>query len=192
MSTETSYFDQVSAQLESTVGAQVSGVVSGVSENAEAGVSPSVNALDTGLKAAAALGGLADGVCEAAAVPVLASLGLKGQACLPVSKQLDPVIGVDIHLVNIPPATSVPMPHPYMGVLLCPQDFLTAAVCSYIPPPGPASEGGDADAAKLAGAGHAALTMAVGMLGATVKIGSFIPRAVASTPTRSIPHVPMG
>ncbi|MBM6671184.1 AHH domain-containing protein [Phocaeicola coprophilus] len=192
MSSEGSYFDQVSAQLESTVGAQVSGVVSGVSENSEAGVSPSVNALDTGLKAAAALGGLADGVCEAAAVPVLASLGLKGQACLPVSKQLDPVIGVDIHLVNMPPATSVPMPHPYMGVLLCPQDFLTAAVCSYIPPPGPAPEGGDADSAKLAEVGHTALTMAVGMLGATVKIGSFIPRAVASTPTRSIPHVPMG
>ena len=28
--------------------------------------------------------------------------------------------------------------------------------------------------------------------GATVKIGGFIPRAVASTPTRSIPHSPMG
>ena len=36
------------------------------------------------------------------------------------------------------------------------------------------------------------LTMAVGMLGATVKIGGFIPRVVASTPTRSIPHIPMG
>ena len=76
MSTEGSYFDQMSTQLESTVGAQMSGVVSGVSENSEAGMSPSVNALDT---------------------------GLKGQACLPVSKQLAPVIGVDIHLVNIPP-----------------------------------------------------------------------------------------
>ena len=30
------------------------------------------------------------------------------------------------------------------------------------------------------------------MLGATVKIGGFIPRAVASTPTRSIPHILMG
>lgn len=192
MSSGTGYFDQVSAQLEATVGAQMSGVVSGASANAEAGVSPSVNALDTGLKAATALGSLADNVSEAAVLPVLGALGMKGQACLPISKQLDPVIGVDIHLVNIPPATSVPMPHPYVGTLLCPQDFMTAAVASYIPPPHTAEETGDADSAKLAEIGHTALTMAVGMMGATVKIGGFIPRAVASTPTRSIPHVPMG
>ncbi|MCM0331123.1 type IV secretion protein Rhs [Bacteroides fragilis] len=170
----------------------MSGVVSGVSANAEAGVSPSINALDTGLKAATALGSLADNVSEAAILPVLGALGMKGQACLPISKQLDPVIGVDIHLVNIPPATSVPMPHPYVGTLLCPQDFMTAAVASFIPPPPTAEDTGSADSAKLAEIGHTALTMAVGMLGATVKIGGFIPRAVASTPTRSIPHIPMG
>lgn len=133
MSSGTGYFDQVSAQLEATVGAQMSGVVSGASANAEAGVSPSVNALDTGLKAATALGSLADNVSEAAVLPVLGALGMKGQACLPISKQLDPVIGVDIHLVNIPPATSVPMPHPYVGTLLCPQDFMTAAVARIFP-----------------------------------------------------------
>ena len=60
MSSGTGYFDQVSAQLEATVGTQMSGVVSGASANAKAGVSPSVNALDTGLKAATALGSLAD------------------------------------------------------------------------------------------------------------------------------------
>lgn len=192
MSSGTSYFDQVSSQLEVTVGKQMSGVVSGVSANAEAGVSPSINALDTGLKVATALGSLADNVSEAAILPVLGALGMKGQACLPISKQLDPVIGVDIHLVNIPPATSVPMPHPYVGTLLCPQDFMTAAVASFIPPPPTAEDTGSADSAKLAEIGHTALTMAVGMLGATVKIGGFIPRAVASTPTRSIPHIPMG
>lgn len=192
MSSGTSYFDQVSSQLEVTVGKQMSGVVSGVSANAEAGVSPSINALDTGLKAATALGSLADNVSEAAILPVLGALGMKGQACLPISKQLDPVIGVDIHLVNIPPATSVPMPHPYVGTLLCPQDFMTAAVASFIPPPPTAEDTGSANSAKLAEIGHTALTMAVGMLGATVKIGGFIPRAVASTPTRSIPHIPMG
>lgn len=192
MSSGTSYFDQVSSQLEVTVGKQMSGVVSGVSANAEAGVSPSINALDTGLKAATALGSLADNVSEAAILPVLGALGMKGQACLSISKQLDPVIGVDIHLVNIPPATSVPMPHPYVGTLLCPQDFMTAAVASFIPPPPTAEDTGSADSAKLAEIGHTALTMAVGMLGATVKIGGFIPRAVASTPTRSIPHIPMG
>lgn len=192
MSSGTSYFDQVSSQLEVTVGKQMSGVVSGVSANAEAGVSPSINALDTGLKAATALGSLADNVSEAAILPVLGALGMKGQACLPISKQLDPVIGVDIHLVNIPPATSIPMPHPYVGTLLRPQDFMTAAVASFIPPPPTAEDTGSADSAKLAEIGHTALTMAVGMLGATVKIGGFIPRAVASTPTRSIPHIPMG
>ncbi len=192
MSNETSYFDQVSAQLEMTVGAQMSGVVSGVSENAEAGVSPSVNALDTGLKAAVTLGSLADNLGEAAVLPVLGALGMKGQACLPISKQLDPVIGMDIHLVNIPPATSVPMPHPYVGFLMKPEDFMAAAISSFIPSPPTEEESGNADSAKLAEIGHTALTMAVGMMGATVKIGGFIPRAVASTPTRSIPHVPMG
>ncbi|MFK2236727.1 DUF6531 domain-containing protein, partial [Bacteroides fragilis] len=62
----------------------------------------------------------------------------------------------------------------------------------FIPPPPTAEQTGDADSAKLAEVGHTVLTMAVGMLGATVKIGGFIPRAVASTPTRSIPHIPMG
>ena len=36
------------------------------------------------------------------------------------------------------------------------------------------------------------INMAVSKIGATVKIGDFLPRAVASTATRSIPHVPMG
>ncbi|MCE8763060.1 DUF6531 domain-containing protein, partial [Phocaeicola dorei] len=164
----------------------------GVKANSEAGVSPSVNALDTGVKAAAAIGGLADGLSEAAMLPVLGAMGMKGMACLPISKQLDPVIGVDIHLVTIPPSPVVPMPHPYVGVLLRPQDFIAAAVSSFIPPPPTAEQTGDADSAKLAEVGHTVLTMAVGMLGATVKIGGFIPRAVASTPTRSIPHIPMG
>ena len=189
---DTGYFDSVSANLKSGVGAQAKGVVEGVSANSAAGVSPSVNALDTGVKAAAALGGLAEGLCEAAMLPVLGAMGMKGMACLPISKQLDPVIGVDIHLVTIPPSPVVPMPHPYVGVLLRPQDFIAAAVSSFIPPPPTAEQTGSADAAKLSEIGHTVLTMAVGMLGATVKIGGFIPRAVASTPTRSIPHIPMG
>ena len=189
---DTGYFDSVSANLKTGVGAQVKGISEGVKANSEAGVSPSVNALDTGVKAAAAIGGLADGLSEAAMLPVLGAMGMKGMACLPISKQLDPVIGVDIHLVTIPPSPVVPMPHPYVGVLLRPQDFIAAAVSSFIPPPPTAEQTGDADSAKLAEVGHTVLTMAVGMLGATVKIGGFIPRAVASTPTRSIPHIPMG
>ena len=189
---DTGYFDSVSANLKTGVGAQVKGISEGVKANSDAGVSPSVNALDTGVKAAAAIGSLADGLSEAAMLPVLGAMGMKGMACLPISKQLDPVIGVDIHLVTIPPSPVVPMPHPYVGVLLRPQDFIAAAVSSFIPPPPTAEQTGDADSAKLAEVGHTVLTMAVGMLGATVKIGGFIPRAVASTPTRSIPHIPMG
>ena len=54
---------------------------------------------NTGVKAAAAIGGLADGRSEAAMLPGLGAMGMKGMACLPISKQLDPVIGMDIHLV---------------------------------------------------------------------------------------------
>ncbi|MCS3202960.1 hypothetical protein NXX49_25920 [Candidatus Bacteroides intestinigallinarum] len=150
---DTGYFDSVSANLKTGVGAQVKGISKGVKANSEAGVSPSVNALDTGVKAAAAIGGLADGLSEAAMLPVLGAMGMKGMACLPISKQLDPVIGVDIHLVTIPPSPVVPMPHPYVGVLLRPQDFIAAAVSSFIPPPPTAEQTGDADSAKLAGGG---------------------------------------
>lgn len=192
---DTGYFDSVSAQLKAGVGAQAGGIAEGAKANSEAGVSPSVNALDTGMKAAMALGGAVDGVVEAALMPVLGALGLKGMACLPISKQLDPVIGVDVHLVTIPPSPVVPMPHPYVGVLLRPKDFLAAVVSTVIADkltPPAAGEGGDADSAKLAEVGHTVLTMAVGMLGATVKIGGFIPRAVAGTDTRNFPHIPMG
>lgn len=48
---------------------------------------------------------------------------------------------------------------------------------------------GEADAAKACEIIHTLATMAIGMLGATVKIGNFIPRAVAGTTTRSIPHI---
>ena len=54
---DTGYFDSVSANLKTGVGAQVKGISEGVKANSEAGVSPSVNALDTGVKAAAAIGG---------------------------------------------------------------------------------------------------------------------------------------
>ncbi|WP_350007930.1 hypothetical protein, partial [Phocaeicola dorei] len=90
---DTGYFDSVSANLKTGVGAQVKGISEGVKANSDAGVSPSVNALDTGVKAAAAIGGLADGLSEAAMLPVLGAMGMKGMACLPISKQLDPVIG---------------------------------------------------------------------------------------------------
>ncbi|EPH20009.1 hypothetical protein HMPREF1181_02097, partial [Bacteroides stercoris CC31F] len=45
---DTGYFDSVSANLKTGVGAQVKGISEGVKANSDAGVSPSVNALDTG------------------------------------------------------------------------------------------------------------------------------------------------
>lgn len=191
---EDGYFEQVSAQLESTVGAQFSDVTGSASENAESGVSLSVNALDVGIKAATAIGGLPDNVAEATILPVIGALGIKGQACLPIAKQLDPVIGIDIHLVTMPPSPVVPMPHPYAGMLLKPQDFLAVSIATYIVPKllPPKNESETADESKIRDIKQLGINMAVSKIGATVKIGDFLPRAVASTATRSIPHVPMG
>lgn len=55
------YYDEVSTHLKAGVGAQVAGITGNGATNAEAGVSPSVSALDTGMKAAMAMGGLVDG-----------------------------------------------------------------------------------------------------------------------------------
>ena len=146
---DTGYFDSVSANLKTGVGAQVKGISEGVKANSEAGVSPSVNALDTGVKAAAAIGGLADGLSEAAMLPVLGAMGMKGMACLPISKQLDPVIGVDIHLVTIPPSPVVPC-LTLMSGFSSVRRLIAAAVSSVHPPPPTAEQTGDADSAKLA------------------------------------------
>jgi hypothetical protein len=40
------------------------------------------------------------------------------------SKHFDLIIGVDIHLVNIPPAVGIPMPHPFIGLNFDPFDYL--------------------------------------------------------------------
>ena len=79
------YFDSVSANLKTGVGAQVKGISEGVKANSDAGVSPSVNALDTGVKAAAAIGGLADGLSEAAMLPVLGAVERRGDPPAPVT-----------------------------------------------------------------------------------------------------------
>ena len=44
------YFDEVSANLKAGVGAQAKGIADGVKVNSAAGVSPSLNALDTDVK----------------------------------------------------------------------------------------------------------------------------------------------
>lgn len=44
------------------------------------------------------------------------------------NKHLDPVVGVDVHLVLIPPAPSpIPIPHPHVGFILDPKEYINAA-----------------------------------------------------------------
>lgn len=83
--------------------------------------------------------------------PVAAALGVLGAACgalksalqpaqdlvnavfallpaipaTPAAKHFDMVLGIDIHLVLLPPAPSpVPMPHPHIGLVLDPMDYI--------------------------------------------------------------------
>ena len=44
---------------------------------------------------------------------------------MPPAKQMDPVIGVDIHLIQPPgPVPPVPIPHPFVGMILDPLEFV--------------------------------------------------------------------
>ncbi|MCD0476268.1 DUF6531 domain-containing protein [Flavobacterium sp. EDS] len=208
-----SYHEKVSQQLAITTAKKTQGISANVTtaqktyNNKSLSTSTKVtalalNAVGTGIQAFGAVTSMVDGVLGAALMPMLEGIGMKGMASLPISKQLDPVLGIDIHMVTIPPSPApISMPHPYIGMLFRPKDFLAAAIASIIPPPPappPMSEtptdGEQAEANKVQAltVAHTAATMIVGMIGATVKIGGFIPRAVASTPTKNIPHFPMG
>ena len=212
--TDHSFFDNFSDHLQSTVGQQAQGLSQLKIENAKMNsnknlsgetktVANVLDAVDAGVQAFGLVTGAVDGVVESALVTALSGLGLKGMACLPVAIQLSPVLGIDIHFVNIPPSPApVPMPHPYMGILLRPKDFLSAAILSLIPPPPEAPDVEDPDNPteaeqqalnlnKAVNLAHTLLTMKLGNLGASVLIGG-LPRVVAGTPTINIPHVPMG
>ena len=140
-------------------------------------------------------------ITEELMLPVLQKMSfLKGLACLPVLKQTDPVMGIDVHNVIIPPSPVVPMPHPYIGMLFRPKDFVSCALLSVLPtPPEAEPPAADASAAEISeflaaqalNLAHTAATMAIGQMGASVKIG-FFPRVVAGTPTKNFPHIPMG
>lgn len=207
-----SYFDKVSNNLSLTLGKQTEGITKSVSDtgkimsNSKLSTSTKVaagivNGADIGIQAITTAISAPGQIAESVMLPMLAAVGMKGIASLPISKQLDPVMGIDVHMVTIPPSPApVPMPHPYIGILMRPKDFMAAAMATFLPPPPlPPEATGDAnadqDAATLNKAvtvAHTVATVVIGAIGATVKIGGFIPRAVAGTPTKSIPHFPMG
>ncbi|MEO7308607.1 MAG: hypothetical protein ABIR78_14145, partial [Ferruginibacter sp.] len=144
--------------------------------------------------------GLTGKISESLMMPVMIALGpFKGQAILPAVKQMDPVMGVDVHMVTIPPSpVPVPLPHPYIGILFNPKDFVSCAINTFkkdlldkLPEP---AEGDTSKMASVVKNKDAIVSIVMGVAGlsATVKFGDFIPRAVTGTPTKNVPHIPMG
>ena len=161
------------------------------------------NIVDTALAvkgAVDAVKGLSGKLSASVMMPVMKKLAaFKGKAILPAGKQMDPVLGIDVHMVTIPPSPApVPMPHPYIGLLFDPKDWISCLVNTFkkqamdaIPAP---KEGATGVGASLAKNKEAIAGIAMGLAGlsASVKFGGFIPRAVAGTKTKNIPHIPMG
>jgi RHS repeat-associated protein len=165
-------------------------------------VGKAINAANTALKvygdvmgAYGKVMGFTGELAEKAVVAVFSKLSfMQGLACLPASSQMDPVMGIDVHLVMIPPSPSpIPMPHPYIATVFNPKDFVACAVntvTAMVPPPPPDSAG-----LQLASTvGNMAKGMIMGKLGlsATVKLGDATPRTHSGTKNKSIPHFPMG
>ena len=139
--------------------------------------------------------GATGALAEKAVVAVFSKLAfMQGLACLPASSQMDPVMGIDVHLVMIPPSPSpVPMPHPYIAMVFNPKDFIACAVMSAVAsiPPPPADSAG-LQLASTVGKMALGMVMAKLGLGASVKLGGFTPRTVTGTANKVIPHFPMG
>jgi len=43
---------------------------------------------------------------------------------MPAIKHFDPIMGVDIHIVVLPPGVPTPMPHPHIGMIIDPMDYV--------------------------------------------------------------------
>ncbi|OJT23149.1 hypothetical protein BO221_19955 [Archangium sp. Cb G35] len=43
---------------------------------------------------------------------------------MPAAKHLDPLLGIDIHLIITPPGAVVPIPHPFVGIVFDPMDYV--------------------------------------------------------------------
>lgn len=157
-----------------------------------------------------AVQGFTAGISQAVMMPVMTKLAaFKGQAILPAGKQMDPVIGIDVHMVTIPPAVGVPvpLPHPFVSIIMNPKDWVSCMVStikndvlSALPEPEQPAEGEEAPAGgksigdSLLEHKGAIANIAMGLAGlsASVKFGSFIPRAITGTKTKNFPHIPFG
>ncbi|WP_353117752.1 DUF6531 domain-containing protein [Myroides odoratus] len=146
---------------------------------------------------------------ESLMLPYLQTLNIpKGIGCLPVAKQLDPVINlIDIHMVMVPPSPApVPMPYPFMGFSLRPKDFLALAAMTISVAAIDAFEQtvqqkvddeslSDVNAEIIMNAGNLVNNVArmfISNLGASVKVGIALPRTVAGTSIRCLEHAPVG
>ena len=43
---------------------------------------------------------------------------------MPVIKHFDPVMGIDIHIVVLPPGVPTPIPHPHIAMIIDPMDYV--------------------------------------------------------------------
>ncbi len=153
-----------------------------------------VSGASTALETYGKVMGFTGSLAEDALMPIFQLLSfMQGLACLPASSQMDPVMGVDVHMVVVPPSPAVPLPHPYVAAVFDEKDFLSCSVMSVAAMAAPTPTGDeDADAA-------AALAFQVGMmalaqtgLSATIKLGGFTPRTTTGVTNKPIPHFPLG
>jgi len=158
-------------------------------------VGKTVGAASAAMGAYGQVMGFTNNLSEKALMPVFQALSfMQGIACLPASSHMDPVMGIDVHFVMIPPSPSpIPMPHPYIAMIMDPKDWISCAVMTVAAMAAPVPTG-DADADAAASLAFSVGMMALGMagLGATVKLGSFTPRTTSGTKNKTIPHFPMG
>lgn len=168
-----------------------------------------LNLAEGGLTAFSTVTSFPAHLSEAVMLPLLRTVNFaKGIGCLPVCKQLDPVINLmDIHMIMVPPsAAPVPIPHPFMGFSLRPKDFLALAAMTVSVVASTAFEqtiNQQVDNENLseenaglindtAAFGTSIARIFIGQLGASVKVGIALPRTVAGTSIRCLEHVPIG
>lgn len=170
---------------------------------AQKNTSLAVSGAEGALAGLGALAGAGDQLSSAVMMPIMEKLaGIKGKAILPVCKQTDPVLGIDVHMIVVPPAPApIPIPHPYIGISFKAKDFIACALATLLPTPDvapPVDENSDSatveksNQQRTKAVMHQVASIAIGILGATVKFGGYLPRTVAGTPSKSIPHFPIG